>query len=155
MNLIDPNPSKWDLRFLEMAKVVAGWSKDPSTKCGSVIVAPNKGIVGIGYNGFPPGVADTPERLGDRAIKYPIIRHSETNAFTFANHEVKGCTIYNWPMMSCASCASNIIAEGIVEVVAPMNDNPRWNDSFNLSFEILLEAGVKVRLISNFIDYNK
>ena len=29
---------KWDLRFLEMARNAAGWSKDPSTKVGAIIV---------------------------------------------------------------------------------------------------------------------
>jgi hypothetical protein len=29
---------KWDLRFLELAELVASWSKDPSTKVGAVIV---------------------------------------------------------------------------------------------------------------------
>lgn len=33
---------KWDQRFLELAKVVSTWSKDPSTKTGAVIVRPDK-----------------------------------------------------------------------------------------------------------------
>ena len=35
---------KWDLRFIELAKLVSTWSKDPSTKVGSVIVRPNKTV---------------------------------------------------------------------------------------------------------------
>jgi hypothetical protein len=31
---------KWDKRFLLLARHVAGWSKDPSTQCGAVIVQP-------------------------------------------------------------------------------------------------------------------
>jgi len=36
---------KWDKRFLDLAEFVALWSKDPSTKCGSVIVDDNKTTV--------------------------------------------------------------------------------------------------------------
>src|ERR1051326_2813900 len=53
---------KWDRRFLELAKHVSSWSKDPSTKVGAVIVDANRRVVATGYNGFPRGVEDTPER---------------------------------------------------------------------------------------------
>ena len=29
---------KWDNRFIKLAKHISSWSKDPSTKCASVIV---------------------------------------------------------------------------------------------------------------------
>ena len=34
---------KWDLRFLEMGKLVSMWSKDPSTQTGAVIAAVSGG----------------------------------------------------------------------------------------------------------------
>jgi deoxycytidylate deaminase len=43
------NP-KWDRRFLELARHVAAWSKDPSTQVGAV-VAEGKRVVSLGYNG--------------------------------------------------------------------------------------------------------
>ena len=49
--------NKWDIRFLEMAKLVASWSKDPSTQVGSVAVR-NRTVIAQGYNGFPRGVDD-------------------------------------------------------------------------------------------------
>jgi len=30
--------SKWDSRFMDLARLVASWSKDPSTQVGAVIV---------------------------------------------------------------------------------------------------------------------
>ena len=36
------NGKKWDKRFLELAKLVGSWSKDPSTQVGAVIVDDNK-----------------------------------------------------------------------------------------------------------------
>ena len=67
--------NKWDFRFLDMAKLVASWSKDPSTQTGAVIVAPRKNIIGVGFNGFPRGMYDSPERLNDRPEKYSRTIH--------------------------------------------------------------------------------
>ena len=49
--------NKWDIRFLEMAKLVASWSKDPSTQVGAIAVR-NRTVIAQGYNGFPRGVDD-------------------------------------------------------------------------------------------------
>jgi dCMP deaminase len=49
--------SKWDRRWLELAQHVSSWSKDPSTKVGSVI-AQGKQLVSLGYNGFPASCED-------------------------------------------------------------------------------------------------
>ena len=70
----------WDKRFLDLAEHVAGWSKDPSTQVGCVIVNDKRVVVGLGYNGFPRGVEDTPERLNDRPTKYLMVQHAEVNA---------------------------------------------------------------------------
>ena len=66
------HPAKWDRRFIQMAQLVAGWSKDPSSKVGAVITR-GKFVVAVGFNGFPQGIADTSERLNNREIKYPTI----------------------------------------------------------------------------------
>ena len=47
------NSTKWDNRFLVLAKLIGSWSKDPSTKVGAVIVDEDNKIVSLGYNGFP------------------------------------------------------------------------------------------------------
>jgi deoxycytidylate deaminase len=50
-------------------KVAEGWSKDPSTKVGAVIVRPDLTVASIGYNGFPRGMSDDPHST-------PIVRRS-------------------------------------------------------------------------------
>ena len=87
---------KWDLRFLEMSELVSSWSKDPSTKVGSVIVDNDRRVISLGYNGFPKGVADN-DRLNDREEKYKIVVHAERNALLFANTDVKNCSIFTYP----------------------------------------------------------
>lgn len=138
---------KWDKRFMGLAEYIAQWSKDPSTKTGAVIVDPKNRIVSIGYNGFPRGVKDLPERLENRDLKYPMIVHCERNAIIFARSPVEGCRLYTWPFMSCAPCAAMIIQAGIVEAIAPFSDNPRWAEDFKLAKEMFEEAGVKLKLL--------
>jgi dCMP deaminase len=144
----DKKQRKWDNRFLRLAEHISLWSLDPSTKCGAVIIDPRKRIISLGYNGLPQGVADTPERLNVREMKYKVIVHCERNAIIFAQRDLTGCTLYTWPFMSCSVCAAMVIQSGISRVVAPQSDNPRWVDDFIISSELFAEAGVQVDLLA-------
>jgi len=132
---------KWDLRFLEMARNSAGWSKDPSTKVGAVIVDDDKRVISVGYNGFPKGVTDD-KRLHDREEKYKMIVHAERNALLFANKDVKNCSIYTYPFMPCSVCAGMVIQAGIKRVVTVKNNNNRWQKDFVVSRQMFKEAEV-------------
>ena len=141
------NKLKWDTRFLLLAANVASWSKDPSTQTGAIIVDDNRRVISCGYNGLPKGVEDSHERLHNRDLKYQLISHCERNAIIFAQRDLAGCTLYTWPFLSCSVCAAMVIQAGITRVVAPVNDNPRWVDSFKLSTEMFNESGVTIDLI--------
>jgi dCMP deaminase len=130
-----------------LAKYHSTASKDPSTKVGAIIVDCDRRIVSTGYNGFPRGVQDTTERLNDRETKYKLIVHAERNAIIFARQDLRGCVLYTYPFMPCAPCAGMVIQAGIVEVVAPRNDNPRWQADFKLTQDMFREASVKLRLL--------
>lgn len=132
----------WDKRFLALAELVASWSKDPSTKVGSVIVDRRNRVVSIGFNGFPHGVADD-DRLDDRERKYELIVHAEVNALLFAGRPVDGCAIYTWPLPPCSRCAALLIQAGVARVVSPQPP-ARWLDSCSLGAALFVEAGVHV-----------
>jgi dCMP deaminase len=136
----------WDYRYLSLAKHVAGWSKDPSTKTGAVITLDNH-IVSVGFNGFARGVDDTPERYENRDIKYKIIVHCEINAMHFASVPLKGATLYTWPFMSCSNCAASVVQNQFKECVAPYSDNPRWVEAFKLTEMQFKEAGIDLMLV--------
>jgi dCMP deaminase len=127
--------TNWDQRFLDLAQHVAGWSKD-STKVGAVITR-GKFVVGLGFNGFPAGIADD-ERLLDRPTKLEIVIHAEQNAVLSAKQNLDGCTIYVWPFLPCTNCASVVIQSGIKRVVAASAER------FTESLPLLDEAGVHV-----------
>ena len=136
------NSTKWDERFIELAKLVGSWSKDPSTQVGAVIVDTNNRIVSIGFNGFPKGVKDTEERLLDRDKKYAIVVHAEANALMFANSSVEGCTLYTYPFQPCSRCAGLIIQSGIKRIVSISNNNKNWEENFKLSRQLFKESGI-------------
>jgi dCMP deaminase len=141
---------KWDLRFLAMAQLIAGWSKDPSTKTGAVIVDDHRIMLASGYNGFPPGIADTAERLNSREIKYELIVHCERNALANARQSVRGATLYTWPYFSCTPCAVLMLAAGIKRFVAPVcpdDKRDRWGATLDRARDLCWEAGAKVVLI--------
>lgn len=143
MNLLNYN--KWDYRFLDLAELVSGWSKDPSTKVGAVISDKNNRIVSIGYNGFPQNINDD-NRLENRETKYKIIVHGEMNAILFANKSLQFCTLYTYPFMPCPRCASTIIQTGIKRVVSYNNMPERWKDEFELSKLLFKESDVELKL---------
>jgi dCMP deaminase len=137
---------KWDLRFLGMARQVAGWSKDPSTQAGAVIVGPKRRVVSVGYNGFARKVRDAKRRYADRKVKYRMVVHAEVNAAIFAERGLDGCTLYTWPFMPCAACAGQMIQHGIARVVAPRmpaDKADRWAEDMALAAEQFREAGVR------------
>lgn len=145
--------AKWDRRFLELAKLVSTWSKDPSTQVGAVLTRDRK-VVGIGYNGLPSGVIDSYERLNDRDIKYPMTVHAEVNAILQAGLRAQGATLYVYPSFMlppvCADCAGVAIQAGIEGIVgyAPDESDPRvqrWAGSISLASEMWNETDLFIR----------
>lgn len=135
----------WHKRFIEMAQLVASWSKDPSTQAGAVITNGNR-VVSLGFNGFPAGTDDSPELYANRERKYRRVIHAEKNAMAFARCDLTGCTIYV-THAPCSQCAAEIIQSGIGYIVCP---NPwanhdymsRWRDDVLETEAMCREAGV-------------
>ena len=140
--------AQWDARFLELADLVASWSKDPSTKTGAVIVRPDRTIASIGYNGFPRGLSDDVTYLRDRETKYSRTVHCEMNAILSAREPLHGYTLYTVPFLSCDRCFVHVVQSGIKVVVAPRCTDPdklsRWGAAFRTVRSMAKEAGVEV-----------
>ena len=141
--------SKWDLRFLELAKQISTWSKDPSTQVGWVVVGHDREIRSTGFNGLPRGIDDTDERLNNREIKYPMICHAEENAIMHAARtgiSLKNCIAYvTWP--PCTRCARSLIQAGVSEIVYPKEVEipERWEADFDMSLNMFKESKTVVR----------
>jgi dCMP deaminase len=135
--------SDWDARFLQMAALVATWSKDPSTKVGAVITR-GKFVISLGFNGHPSGIDDSDARLHDREQKYRTIIHAEMNAILSARQPLDGCTLYVVPFMPCSNCGAVIVQAGIKRVVTLENNNERWLESFEITRQIFAEARIEL-----------
>jgi len=144
----------WDQRYLELAKHIATWSKDPSTQVGAVAIGSEGEVLAQGYNGFPRGVSDSKERYENRDIKYRFVVHAEMNCIynaTFNGIGLDGATMYVWGLPLCNECAKGIIQVGITRVVGPANgfiDVPdKWKVSCLDTISMFKEVNIKYDFI--------
>lgn len=136
-------PSQWDTRFLAMADLVAGWSKDPSTQVGAVVVDAFNRVVSTGFNGFPRGIKD---EYSSRETKLLRTVHAEVNAILFARYDLRGSRMYT-THLPCSRCAVQIIQAGLTCVIAPAPTpefKDRWGAELAESMTLLREAGVTI-----------
>lgn len=139
--------SHWDNRFMDLAFLVASWSKDPSTKVGAVITKDNR-VISLGFNGIPTGLDDE-KYLVSRDLKILTAMHAESNAIDFARGDLEGSTIYS-THHPCPACSGRIIQNGFARVVTiePDKDEDfrkRWN--LDHSIMMLEDSGIEVTYI--------
>ena len=122
--------TKWDQRFMDMAKMVGSWSScfQQNRQIGAVIVR-NKRIITTGYNGAPAGVKSCVERRESLRHKLNIPSgtqhelcyaiHAEQNAIIQAAKlgiSIEGATLY-CTHQPCVICAKMIVNSGIARVI--------------------------------------
>ena len=129
----NPHTHKWQVRFMRQAREWASYSKDPSSKVGSVVVSADRRPLSYGFNGFPDGIEDD-ERLFDREVKYEHVIHAELNAIMNAakvGTKIGGETLYLYELPPCHRCAAHILQAGIghVTMIEP-DPNGRYYDEW-------------------------
>lgn len=149
--------NKWDISFLEDARETARRSKDPSKKCGCVIVRSDRTVAGQGFNGFPKGVVDSPERYADKEFKRLAITHAEINAAANSRDAtLNGYSAYVYGFHICAACAGLLIQRGISRIVctdAPTSSPEVWERNFEIARTMLAERQVElVRINRDWFD---
>jgi dCMP deaminase len=137
----------WAPRFMALARVVATWSKDPSTQVGAVIIDADRHIVSTGYNGFPAGVDDDiEERFTDRDVKLAMTVHAEVNAVLFAGRRLDCCLLVT-TTFPCARCMGVILQSGIRVILCPDPDldarlkREPWEKDHQHARAMMREAG--------------
>lgn len=148
------NLSKWDLHYLNLAKEVSTWSKDPSTKIGAVAVGKHGQILATGYNGFPRGIKDSFERLENRETKYSYMIHGEINCIynaTLTGVSLDNATLYVYGLPVCSECAKGVAQVGIKKVFAchPPIISTKWEQSNLLTKSIFEEIGIDYTILNN------
>jgi len=136
---------------MDLAKVAASWSKDPSTKIGAVAIGEKGQVLCTGYNGFPRGIDDNLTRYYNRDLKYKMVVHAEQNAIynaTYNGVSLNGSTMYVHGLPCCSDCAKGIIQVGVKRVIMSTPATPdRWKDSWQLTETMFKEAGVSYDFI--------
>tara|TARA_B110000977_G_scaffold200648_1_gene291960 strand:+ start:138 stop:686 length:549 start_codon:yes stop_codon:yes gene_type:complete len=144
---------QWHNRFMDMAKLIADWSKDPSSKIGAVAINDDRRILATGYNGFPKGIADTEYRLNTRAEKHTLVVHAEMNALMnalYSGVSLKDATMYVYGLPICPDCAKCVIQAGVKHVVIPtdLTTKGEWQKVWQeKSLPMFKESGVQVTIL--------
>lgn len=147
MNIVEP---KWAARMLTLAKEVASWSKDSSTKVGAVITTEKGAPISWGFNGMPMGVDDDVPERQERPLKYKWTCHAERNAMDLApSGNLNGCVMFV-TFSPCSSCAQSIVQRGIKTVVVDADYTAdkmpeRWKEDMDIAVNMLKEAGVTIQ----------
>lgn len=146
MNITD---KKWSVRLLKMAKDVASWSKDTSTKVGAVITTADGKPISWGFNGMPMGIDDNIPERHMRPEKYKWMCHAERNAMDLASRsDLSNCVMFV-TFAPCANCAQSIIQRGIRTVVVDASGTvdkvpAHWTEEMTTANQMMLEAGVNI-----------
>ena len=149
-------PPSWDIWFMKHVYLTAEKSKDPSSKIGAVMVR-DKRIISSGFNGFPTGVKDLPERYNDRETKYAMVVHAEENAcLTAARFGIVTCgsSLYT-QAIPCNECSKAIIQCEIKEIIIHRrwpSMIKKWTESAEISKIMLEEAGINIRYVDGLLD---
>lgn len=144
---------KWDVRFMQMAREISSWSKDPSRKIGAIAVGDNRRVLSTGYNGFPRNIEDSAKRLNDRETKYKYVVHAEQNCIYNAclnGISLAGATLYVYGLPVCSECAKGIIQVGIKKVFIEdrIYEEQKWIESFEHTKELFAEAKIALSYVN-------
>jgi dCMP deaminase len=140
------------LKYLKLARIQSElFSKDPSTKVGCIILAPDSlQILTMGYNGFPRGIDEKDSSRWSRPTKNNYVVHAEMNALCNACRH--GAPLENSiaivTMFPCSHCSRCLIQSGIKHVVSvyPDMSSERWKNEFEVSISLLGEAEIGLTL---------
>lgn len=131
-----------DSKYMGLAWIHAGFSKDPSTQVGAQIVSHDNYPLGSGYNGPPRKFEDDeviwsrpPADDPDTLSKYDLMTHAEINAISHSCRCLSGATLYV-TAMPCPKCMLKLVDEEIGRIVyfdfqsqpGSMLHNAKWRD---------------------------
>ncbi len=152
------NKLKWHIRYMDLAKNISLWSKDPSTKVGAIAVRDGR-VISQGYNGFPRSIIDFDLRYENKDIKYTYIVHAEANVIYNSSYEgisLKDADLYIYGLPCCSECTLGIIQSGIKNIyIYIKNEKHNWKESWEVSKVLLEEARIKYYILNDFYDIDK
>ena len=101
---------------LLLAETASVRSQDPKHKVGAAVLAVDGRVLGIGYNGPPPGVDLTKEQWADRDLVRDTVVHAETNALIGV--EPGEARLLATTLGPCTRCIGIAVRLGIHHIVS-------------------------------------
>lgn len=152
-----------DSKYMGLAWMHAGFSKDPNTQVGAQIVSVYNEPLGSGYNGPPAKINDksfcwkrpAPE---ERHLfsKYDVIVHAEKNAINrCCGYDLSNSTLYV-TAFPCKDCMLDIANANISRIVymdnrSDKNSMLQNTDERDISLKIASMARIKIELFAGSI----
>ena len=150
--------TKWDFRFIALAKEVASWSKD-GKQVGCVITDINTNkVLSTGYNGLPKSLKDTCLSVLSKDDKSVLVLHAEHNALEHLSKDDynKDLSLYV-TKTPCRLCALKIVNSyaNIKRIYYIPSNNASFNKRYNSqeSLEYLESNGIQIIPIDIAVDY--
>lgn len=126
-------------------------SKDAQTQHACAIVDQNQHLVGIGYNGFPPGIDDA-TLPNTRPDKYDYIIHAEASAINNMIMTGKDLTAYITGK-PCIECLKTLWSNGVRHLVcldrkaSKLEENEEYNQKWNKLFALMQDKGMTINIV--------
>jgi dCMP deaminase len=105
----------WEVYAANLAKSASLRSEDPFRKVGACALGFNNRVLGVAYNGLQSGLDVSDDFWHDRDKRRPFMIHAETNLLSLFSRDE--CRLIAVTLLPCESCARQIIAWNIPEVV--------------------------------------
>lgn len=112
-----------DLKYMGLAWIHAGFSKDPNTQVGAQIISQYNEPLGSGYNGPPRLIDDDsfswhrPNSVEEGINRYDLVVHAEVNAIRHScGADLTNSTLYV-TALPCPKCMLEIIHAEIGRIV--------------------------------------
>ncbi len=106
------NRINWEEYALELARVAALRSEDPFIKVGACVLRKDNSVVGLGYNGAPPGIEINWDNRNERRKR---VIHAEVNALRYAKPDE--CKLLACNLLPCNDCLKMIASYNIKKVI--------------------------------------
>lgn len=136
------------IKHMKLALYIATlYSKDPSTKVGTLVLGRDEEPLVHSWNGFIRGDDDSPSLYADREYKYGHIVHSEMNAIANAGRvgtRLKGAVWYV-TAPPCDKCIGPLLQTGpsAIYFLEPEADfKSRWQHTFEHTAQKCSKVGV-------------
>jgi len=108
---------KWLDLALRLADAAKQASEDKFVKVGAAILRKDGSVLGVGYNGYPPGFSLSEEEAFERDFRRDYMVHAETNALAFARPGEPYLLAVTHP--PCKRCILEAARYGVQYIVCP------------------------------------